>query len=130
MNGIIDISQLNMPPEEHEFETANYFADLGKDIVFLRPSQIPHTHTPDIKMDGVEWEIKCPTGNGKYTIEENFRKAIKQSKYIIFDLRHVKLPENQCIAQLKREFESRTYLQRLYIITKSNELLKFPIKKS
>ena len=124
----IDISQLDVPPEKHEFETAKYFAALGKDIVFLKPSRIPHTHTPDIRMDGVEWEMKCPTGGGKYTIEENFRKAIKQSKYIIFDLRYIKFPENQCITQLKREFESRTYLQRLYIITKSKGLLMFPEK--
>lgn len=91
--GIIDISQLNTPPEKHELDTAKFFSALGKDVVFLKPSSIPNTHTPDILMDGVEWEMKCPQGNGKRTIEENFRKAVKQSKYIIFDLRLIKIPE-------------------------------------
>ncbi len=63
--GTIDISQLNSPPEKTEFETAKYFANLGKNIVFIHPSAIPEQHTPDIIMDGVEWEIKCPIGESK-----------------------------------------------------------------
>ena len=47
------------------------FADLGKKIVFLKPSDIPGVHTPDIFMDGVDWEIKCLEGDSKRTIETN-----------------------------------------------------------
>ena len=75
--GRIDISALNTPPEKHEFEMAKYFAELGKNITFLKPSSIPGNHTPDIRMEGVEWEMKCPFGNGKRTIEDNFRKAVQ-----------------------------------------------------
>lgn len=126
MAGKIDISALNTPPGQAEFETAKFFAALGKDITFIRASSIPNQHSPDILMDGVEWEIKCPEGHSKRTIESNFRKAVKQSKYIIFDLRRVKMAENLCIAQLKREFNARPYLKRLYIIMKSGTLLKIP----
>ena len=73
--GSIDVSQLNRPPEPHEFDTAKFFADMGKDIAFLKPAAIPNVHTPDILMDGVEWEIKCPEGNGKRTIEKIICKA-------------------------------------------------------
>ena len=38
--GNIDVSNLDYPPEKHEFETAKFFADMGKDIVFLKPSKI------------------------------------------------------------------------------------------
>ena len=124
--GKIDISALNVPPEKHEFEMAKFFAARGKDIVFLKPSSIPNMHTPDILMDGVEWEMKCPFGSGKRMIEDNFRKAVKQSKYIIFDLRHTKLPEKQCISQLEKEFYARPYLKRLYIIKRDGELLSYP----
>ena len=126
MLGKIDISALNVPPETHEFETAKYFADLGKSIIFLKSSSIPNLHTPDILMDGVEWEIKCPSGCSKHTIVVNFRKAITQSKYIIFDLRHIKLPEKQCVSRLEKEFFARPYLKRLYVILKSGELLIYP----
>ena len=128
MAGIVDISQLNTPPEKNELETAKYFSALGKDIVFLRPSSIPNTHTPDILMDGVEWEMKTPLGNSKRTIEVCFRKAVKQSKYIIFDLRKVQLPEKQCITQLEKEYNSRSYLKKMLVITKNGELLRYPQK--
>lgn len=123
--GTIDISRLNSPPEKAEFETAKYFAELGKDIIFIDPSDIPNQHTPDIKMDGAEWEIKCPTGDSKRTIENNMRKAVKQSHNIIFDLRHTKLSESKSIAKLEHEFKINTRLKKLYIIRKDRTLLSY-----
>ena len=128
MVGKIDISALNTPPEKNELETAKYFASMGKDIVFIKPSSIPNQHRPDIIMDGLEWEMKAPTGCGKRNIEYNFRKAISQSKNIIFDLRHVKISENLCITQLEKEFSKRPYLNKLLIVRKNGELLKYPQK--
>ncbi len=125
MRGMIDVSRLNCLPEEHEFETAKYFADLGKDIVFIKESHIPGVRTPDIMMDGVEWEIKCPKGKGNNTITGNFKKAVKQSRYIVFDLRRCNVPESKAITQLQHEFECRIYLKRLLVIKKSGELLDF-----
>lgn len=114
--GNIDVSNLDYPPEKHEFETAKFFADMRKDIVFLKPSTIKGEHTPDILMDGFEWEIKSPQGNSKRTIENNFRNAVVQSRYIIFDLRRIKLHDNQCVTKLKKEFRARRYLKKLLII--------------
>ncbi len=128
MEGRIDISALNTPPEKNELETAKYFAVMGKDVVFIRPSSIPNQHRPDILMDGLEWEMKAPTGSGKRNIEYNFRKAVAQSKNIIFDLRHVKIPEQQCIAQLEKEYSERPYLNKLYVIKKNGELLTYSQK--
>ena len=56
MAGSIDVSLLNNPPDKSEFAVAKYFADLGKDIVFIPPSAIPGQHRPDVFMDGVEWD--------------------------------------------------------------------------
>ena len=128
MIGKIDISELTVVPEQHEFEVAKFFAALGKTVKFLRPSQIPKTHTPDILMDGLEWEIKSPTGSSKRTIESNFRQAVKQSHYIIFDLRRIKVPEKQCLVQLEREFAMRQYVKRLLVIRKNGDLLEYPKK--
>ena len=64
-SGSIDISDLEYPPEKHEFDTAKYFAAMGKNIKFIKPSTIEGSHTPDILMDGFEWEIKSPQGNSK-----------------------------------------------------------------
>lgn len=122
--GNIDVSNLDYPPEKHEFETAKFFADMGKDIVFLKPSTIKGEHTPDILMDGFEWEIKSPQGNSKRTIENNFRNAVVQSRYIIFDLRGIKLHDNQCVTKLKKEFRARRYLKKLLIIKKDGTLIE------
>ncbi|MBR1628806.1 MAG: hypothetical protein IJ679_06025 [Lachnospiraceae bacterium] len=125
--GIIDISQLQTPPQKHELATARFFANLGKDVVFIVPSNIPEVYRPDILMDDIEWEIKSPIGKSRRTIEKNFHKAALQSKNIIFDLRRINVPEAQCLKQLEREFlDKRTH--RLLVITKSGELVKFPKK--
>ncbi len=125
MNGLIDVSQLNIPPERHELETAKFFSAMGKNVVFLKPSSIPNTHTPDIIMDGLEWEMKCPKGCGKRTIQECIRKAAKQSRYIIVDLRLIKLSEKDCISKLEKEFIARKHIKKLYVITKDDFLLKY-----
>ena len=123
--GTIDISHVSTPPDKHELETAKYFATLGKNIEFIERSNIPENYRPDIIMDGVEWEIKCPDGNGKHTIQRNFHKAVKQSHFIIFDLRRIRLPEKQCIVELEHEFNVRPYLKKMYIIKKNGELLEY-----
>ena len=123
--GVVNISGLDTPPEKHELATANYFAELGKDVTFLKPSVSKGIHTPDFMMDGVAWEVKSPEGSSKRTMENNFRNAVMQSKYIIFDLRRTKLDDDYCIRQLKRYYDDRKYLKKLYIIKKSKELVKF-----
>ncbi len=126
--GKIDISKLNTPPGKHEFETAKFFSLMGKDIVFIKPSNIPNVHTPDIEMDGVMWEIKCPEGSGKRTIENTFKKAETQSSNVIIDLRWIKLPEKQCLTQIKLNFDTKQRIKRMYVITKGLQLIELPEK--
>jgi len=128
MSGRIDISKLKVPPEKHELETARYFASLGRDIEFIPPNNSPKMHTADIVMDGIPWEIKCPRGKSKRTVENNFRKANKQSENIIFDLRKIKLSEATCLSQLKKEFDFRPHVKRLLVIKKNNKLISFSRK--
>ena len=123
--GKIDISQLKTLPERHELETADYLANLGYDIEFIAPRNSPNVHTPDIFMDGVSWEIKCPKGKSKRTIENNFRKAKQQAENIIFDLRRINIPEEKCMLELKHRFAQKRDVKRLLIIKKSGEILKF-----
>ena len=120
--GKIDISQLSNPPEKNEFATAKYFADRGKDIVFIRPSNIKENYRPDFIMDGKEWEVKNPEGKGKHTIDRNICHAAKQSDHIIFDLRHYKGNEDSYISKLKMEFQMRVNIKQLLIIKKGGEL--------
>lgn len=122
--GSVDISNLNNPPGKHEFETTRYFSDSGKDIVFIRPSNIKENYRPDFTMDGHEWEVKNPVGKGKSTIERNLHHAIEQSDHIIFDLRHYRGQEGDCIVKLQKEFRLRHNIRELLVIKRNGKLIR------
>jgi hypothetical protein len=110
-------------PEPHELDTAKFFNKLGKDVEFLSPVYSKGVKTPDIKMDGILWEMKAPINKGKHTIQHAFRKALHQSKNIIFDLRRSKMSNSKSVLELKQRFEVVKICKRLLIITKDGKLL-------
>ncbi len=114
-------------PEPHEIMTANFFTGIGKDIEFIRPNLASGVKNPDIKMDGIKWEIKSPCGNSRATIEKIYKKAQLQSINIIFDLRRIGMPEEKAISKIKREFSLRPgKVKRVIIITKKAKILDLP----
>lgn len=127
--GKIDISKLKTPPSKHELDVARFFSDLGCDIEFIPPSNIPGFHLPDILMLGVEWEIKTPVGKSKNTIKKNMRLAIQQSHYIIFDLRKRNYNESKSLSELNEQISIRPYIKKVLVILKGNILLELPEKK-
>ena len=114
-------------PEKHELETAWFFNDIGKNIEFLVPVDKNRIKTPDIKMDGILWEIKAPKNKGKHTMQHAFRKALYQSKYVIFDLQRIKMSNDKAISELKQKFKIVKICKRLLIITKDKKL--FDLKR-
>ena len=121
--GVVDYSDLNNPPEKHERSTANYFAKRGEDVKFIRPQFIKGSHSPDFLMNGKTWEIKSPITYSDSSFEYNFRKAMKQSSNIIFDLRRLSvLNEKKYINELKKWCQTPT-IKTLVIITKDGKIL-------
>ena len=110
--------------ETHENATVVYFTQLGFDIELIPPSQLKGTRTPDIRMNGFEWEVKAPTGNSSNTIKRAFKTAIRQSENIIFDLRSSQLTDEVNITRLEKEFEDIKRAKRLLIITKTQGLIE------
>jgi hypothetical protein len=109
--------------EDHEKIVANILARLNKEVEFLPPANRDNTHTPDIKMDGLLWEIKSPKGKSSRTIENNLRVALKQSENIILYLGRIKLPEARCLTEAARQFELSKKIKRLLIITKQQKMV-------
>ncbi|MCL2144412.1 MAG: hypothetical protein FWH43_02815 [Endomicrobia bacterium] len=113
-------------PEPHEIETAQFFNKHGKDVEFLTPNRTRGVKNPDIKMDSILWEIKSPKNTSKRAIENIFRKALKQSKNIIFDLSRSRMSnDNKGVAQITKQFALVKNAHRLIIITKAKKLLDF-----
>ena len=75
-------------------------------------------------MDGIEWEIKSPTGKGRNTILRNMKQAAKQSKNVIIDLRRISMPEKECIMQIEKRMRENTSIKQILIIKKDGELLE------
>jgi len=109
----------------HENATAVFLTEQGYDVELLPPAQRKGARTPDIRMLNLDWEMKSPRSNGKYTIEHSFRSALKQSPNIIFDIRGSKMPEQKCIAEIERRFNDFKKVNRVMIVTKRQGLLDF-----
>ena len=109
--------------EQHELDVAKVLNKLGKDVEFILPSRIKFSRTPDIKMDGLFWEIKSPKGSSSRTIENNLRCASRQSKNIIIVLRRVKIDEIKAISNIRRQFNQSKSIKNILVIKKNSKIL-------
>jgi len=112
-------------PELHELETAAVFLAQGFDVEFIVPSRTKGSKTPDVKIDGILWEIKSPTGSGKKTVEKQLQRAGKQSKNIILDGRRSKLEDDAFKKELHKKFALVRSIKRIIFIKKDDELIDF-----
>ena len=101
----------------HENASVVFLTQQGFDVELIKPIQRKGARTADIIMLDVEWEIKSPKSDGKYTIEHSFRSALKQSPNIIFDIRASKIPQKKCIIEIERRFKDFKKVNRVMIIT-------------
>ncbi|MBR0465234.1 hypothetical protein IJJ02_00355 [Candidatus Saccharibacteria bacterium] len=121
--GVVNYSKLNTPPEKHERMTANYFADRGFNVVFIKPSSIKGTNSPDFEMDGKIWETKSPIKYSKRSFEDNLKKAVKQSKNVIFDLRRLSKFDEKIYLKELRKWSGLRGVKTLIVITKDGRVL-------
>ena len=106
----------------HEIDVANILArHYHTTVEFLVPIDDYKRKTPDIIMHGVEWEIKCPTGNSKSTIRNQFRRASKQSKNIVIDIRRIKLNQKDIEKSIIVEIKNRPYIKKVILIENSSK---------
>ena len=109
----------------HENATAVFLTEQGFDIELIPASNIKGVHTPDIKMNDIKWEMKAPTGEGKYLMANTIQKAVKQSQNVIVDLRRTKRHQTKCLRELEKEFNRSGSLKRLKVITKNGKTIDF-----
>ena len=119
------LTQNGVHLEEHEWKTVKYFLDQGKDIELIPKSQIKDYHMGDIMMDGTDWEMKAPIGDGKYTVQNTMQTAVQQSENIIIDLSRCKMSEEKAIKEFLREFNGTKGARKMIIIEKTKERLDF-----
>jgi len=114
------------PPESHEVDAAFILArHFNCEVIFIIPKVDYKRKTPDIIMNGVEWEMKSPIGASRATIENQFRRASQQSKNIIIDTRRSSLAFEVYIKSVAFEMKKRRYIKNVLLIDKYGEVVVF-----
>lgn len=109
-------------PKEHELSAAMILANHYKtDVVFLRPQT---NRTPDIDLNGTKWEVKSPLGDGKKTIENNFRNARGQSRNVVLDLRRIKMHQSKADARIHSFLSKPHRFNKVLVITKGKKVIE------
>ena len=115
-------------PEPHEVDVAFILARHYRCTVeFLVPVDDYMRKTADLKMLGVTWEVKSPTGNSKSTIGAQFRRASRQSNNIVLDTRRTKLNYDKIKKQIIIETKQRTSINKVILINKSGKVVEIKI---
>ena len=128
-NVVVQIN-INPQPEEHEVTAAWILArHFGITIEFLKPIDGYKLKTPDINMNGIEWELKSPTGHSKTTISNNLIIAKLQSPNIVFDTRRTTIPDIKIHSELSRYLAQRKSISRILMITKDEKVLEIQKKR-
>jgi hypothetical protein len=112
---------MNPLPERFELSATDILLGFFKsDITFLLATS---QKTPDIVVGNVRWEIKSPEGKGKYTIEHQFQRAVKQSKNIIIDARRCRIHIAKIRNQVRFQTDKHRYVKRVLLIEKTGKVV-------
>lgn len=84
-------------PWPHEMRAAKILSLAGHYIEFLEENIL---HTADIKLDGIEYEIKSPESFNSNTFEHKLKDATKQSPNLIIDTYRIKKVQDSKIKKL------------------------------
>lgn len=107
------------PPKAHELATAHLLSTYGIDVTFLKEVYEDGKHNPDVQMLGGIWEFKAPKGASESsTISSQFKRARKQSRNLVLDLRRTPLDDELAIGQAVRRFRGQTKISGIIIIDK------------
>jgi hypothetical protein len=110
---VIIPTNLKPSPARYEISAATLLADYFKtDVEFvLRSNQ----KTPDFLIDGIKWELKSPTGTGKYNVQHQIKAAAKQSSSVVFDARRSKMHMAKIRNEVERNFKYSKTVKRLVL---------------
>ena len=110
-------------PSSCEMSAAYILSDYFKsDIKFVPRS---NQKTPDFLINGLHWELKTPTGTGKYNIQHLLHSAVQQSKNIIVDARFSKMHITRVKNELKFHSSVTTKgIKHLLLIAKDKKIFE------
>jgi hypothetical protein len=113
---------LKPSPARYELTAAQLLAHYFKaDVEFILRS---NQKTPDFLVLGVKWELKSPTGTGKYNIQHQIKTAAKQSANVIFDARRSRMHIAKIRNEVNHHFKHTKAVRRLILIDKNKNVVE------
>ena len=108
----------------HELKTAEALAAAGHVVEFIAKSDNRYDKSADILMDGMVWEMKAPKSDKLHMVEQNLRRALKQSQNVIFDSRRMKgLPDRAIERELRKWGKELRSLRRLLFVNRHAQVI-------
>lgn len=121
-NQIIIPNEVFPKPTASEISAAYILCDFfGVDVEFIPRN---NCKTPDLIISGIAWELKTPTGDGKRNLQHTINRAIKQSQYIIIDVRFSKMHIAKIKGKLCCEIKKNQRIKRLLLIDKQKNVVE------
>lgn len=108
----------------HELRTAKALAASGHDVVFVRRIGGDRVKTPDIEMDGILWEMKCPETGQTKSLQRVLRRASAQSGNVLIDSSRMKGVSDQAVErELRRLKPLVKAVRRLILVNKERKVI-------
>jgi len=108
----------------HEQIMADILAENGYIVEFIEPSIRKNERTPDVKIDGVGWELKSPRASSLKAVERNLKRGRWQSDKIVFASRRMKgIPDKAIERELKNRSKEIDGLSRIIFINRQKEIV-------
>lgn len=108
----------------HELRTAEALANAGLTVEFIRKSEVDYQSTADVCINGLLWEMKAPKSGKLHMVEQNLRRALRQSCNVVFDSRRMKgLPDVAVERELRKWGNELSSLQRLLFVNRHAEVI-------
>lgn len=110
---------------QKEKDTALWLSrTLGKHVEMVPRVNYPKgISTPDYLVDGMKFDLKEVSGDGKNIIDTASKKAKKQAENIVFDISNTSLTEDKIIDQLEKVYKSGRRGLKIAILKKFDELI-------
>ena len=119
---IIIPAEVQPGPSSKELSAARILLEyFKKDIVFVSRK---NNRTPDFLIGGLFWELKTPTGTGKYNLQHALRSAAGQSDNIVIDARFSKMHINRIKSELRFQLSKANKINRLLLIDKQKAVIE------
>lgn len=80
-------------------------------------------HSPDIRLDGIEYEIKSPETRKTSSLEQLIRTALKQCPHIIIDSSRMKMHDDKAQKFLVKKCREQKRIKKMLFITKRGAII-------